>query len=67
MQPRISFCRGSNGGEAVYLYYEDSGGYRIFGPKCWGNITEVMSVDVHPSDVGVAISALQLMVKEDSK
>lgn len=53
----IAFCRGSNGGAAIYTMDEDSG-YRIFGPKCCGQVQKVGEFVLTSSNIDDAITEL---------
>lgn len=55
---KIGLHRGSNGGQAIYLT-DDNGGFRLFGPKCWGMIRPVVEFCVTMRGLDDAIAELQ--------
>ena len=59
----IAFCKGSNGGEAIYIS-DSYGGNRVFGKKCWGNVETIASFPLTPENIDDAILKLILMKKE---
>ena len=55
MKVCLNYCKGTNGGHAIYLKsIEDdkSGtGYRVAGPKCWGYIKAFASFEMDKNDL----------------
>ena len=70
MKYKIEFCRGSGEGAAIYISGPD-GGYRAFGPKCWGFIKTVKEFELTESNIDDAIKELRkvkrLIRKENKK
>jgi hypothetical protein len=47
---KIGFYKGSNSGQAIYLG-DESGGYRVAGPKCWGFIEPIKEWTLDADDL----------------
>lgn len=64
----IEFCRGSNGGFAIYtMEYDESGimcGHRLIGPKCLGDIIRIKSFNLSTSNIDDIINQLKSVKKE---
>ena len=60
---KIEFCKGSNEGTAIYLN-DESGGTRLFGPKCWGNINTVHAIPLTINDAERAIKELTIALEQ---
>lgn len=66
MKYTIDFCKGTNGGHAIYANTK-SGGTRLFGPKCWGYINTLYSIPLTENNLNNAIKELQRIKEEISK
>jgi hypothetical protein len=55
---RLDVCSGSKEGIAIYINDKD-GGSRIFGGKCWGEITPIFSFILTTQNIDNAIAELK--------
>lgn len=60
---KLSLCKGSNSGTAIYLQ-DESGGYRVAGSKCWGFIQDINSFDLGEDDLTSLINEARKLRKE---
>lgn len=54
----IEFCQGSGEGRAIYIS-DDTGGFRAFGPKCWGFIKTIAKFELTENNIDRAIEELK--------